>query len=87
MAWHTVRPDCGDAHKPAGLGMLSCIVTVVALPFVIGVFLFEQRKGRENEKDVIWKQISDAYIDLLEVVPANPYVRLRSQTATPNHRR
>jgi hypothetical protein len=29
--------------------LLSYIVTVVGLPFAIGVFLFDQRKERENE--------------------------------------
>jgi hypothetical protein len=33
--------------------LLSYIVTVVALPFAIGVFLFEQRKERENEEEAI----------------------------------
>ena len=64
--------------------LLSYIVTVVALPFAIGVFLFEQRKERENEEEAIWQQISDAYIDFLEVVLANPDLRLRSQNATPD---
>ncbi|AYC31897.1 hypothetical protein D3880_05660 [Pseudomonas cavernae] len=64
--------------------LLSYIVTVVALPFAIGVFLFEQSKERENEEEATWQQISDAYIDFLEVVLANPDLRLRSQHATPD---
>jgi len=64
--------------------LLSYIVTVVALPFAIGVFLFEQRKERENEEEAIWQQISDAYIAFLGVVLANPDLRLRSQAATPD---
>lgn len=64
--------------------LLSYIVTVVALPFAIGVFLFEQRKAHENEEEATWQQISDAYIDFLEVVLANPDLRLRSQRATPD---
>ena len=48
--------------------LLSYIVTVVGLPFAIGVFLFDQRKERENEEEVTWQQLSDAYIDFLEVV-------------------
>ena len=62
--------------------LLSYIVTVVALPFAITVFLFEQRKERQNEEDATWQQVSDAYIDFLEVVLANPDLRLRSQHAT-----
>lgn len=62
--------------------LLSYIVTVVALPFAIAVFIFEQRKERENEEEATWQQISDAYIDFLEVVLNNPDLRLRSQRAT-----
>ena len=47
--------------------LLSYIVTVVALPFAIAVFLFEQRKERANEEEAIWQQISDAYIGFLEL--------------------
>ncbi|WP_137885088.1 hypothetical protein [Pseudomonas sp. 2FE] len=64
--------------------LLSYIMTVVALPFAIGVFLFEQRKERENEEEATWQQISDAYINFLEVVLANPDLKLRSQPATPD---
>jgi hypothetical protein len=64
--------------------LLSYIVTVVALPFAIAVFLFEQHKERDNEKDATWQQLSDAYIDFLEVVLANPDLKLRSQSATPD---
>jgi hypothetical protein len=64
--------------------LLSYIVTVVGLPFAIGVFLFEQRKERENEEEASWQQLSDAYIDFLEVVLANPDLKLRSQAPTPD---
>lgn len=61
--------------------LLSYVVTVVGLPFAIGIFLYEQRKERENEDEAIWQQLSDAYIDFLEVVLANPDLKLRSQRA------
>lgn len=64
--------------------LLSYVVTVVGLPFAIGVFLFEQRKERENEEEATWQQLSDAYIDFLEVVLANPDLKLRSQASTPD---
>ncbi|MGH8354202.1 MAG: hypothetical protein ACRERY_11855 [Pseudomonas sp.] len=64
--------------------LLSYIMTVVALPFAIGVFLYEQRKERANEEEATWQQISDAYIAFLEVVLANPDLKLRSQPATPD---
>ena len=63
--------------------LLSYIVTVVGLPCAIGVFLFDQRKERENEEEATWQQLSDAYIDFLEVVLANPDLKLRSQASNP----
>ena len=64
--------------------LLSYIVTVVGLPCAIGIFLFEQRKERENEEEAAWQQLSDAYIDFLGVVLANPDLKLRSQAPTPD---
>ena len=64
--------------------LLSYVITVFGLPFAIGAFLFEQRKDRENEEEATWQQLSDAYIDFLEVVLANGDLKLRSQTSTPD---
>lgn len=64
--------------------LLSYVVTVVGLPFAIAVFLLQERKERENEDEAIWQQLSDAYIDFLEVVLANPDLKLRSQNSTPD---
>jgi hypothetical protein len=64
--------------------MLSYVVTVIGLPFAIGIFFYEQRKERENEEEAAWQQLSDAYIDFLEVVLANPDLKLRSQAPTPD---
>ena len=41
--------------------LLSYIVTVVALPFAIAVFLFEQRKERANEEEAIWQRVQAAH--------------------------
>ena len=46
--------------------LLSYIVTVVALPFAIAVFLFEQRKERANEEEAIWQRVQEHLIPLLE---------------------
>ena len=62
--------------------LLSYVVTVVGLPLAITVFLFEQRKERENEEEATWQQLSDAYTDFLKVVLANPDLKLRSQTSS-----
>lgn len=64
--------------------LLSYVVTVVGLPFAIAIFFYEQRKERENEEEASWQQLSDAYIDFLEVVLANPDLKLRSQAPTPD---
>jgi len=64
--------------------LLSYVVTVVGLPFAIVVFLLQERKERENEDEAIWQQLSDAYIDFLEIVLANPDLKLRSQTSAPD---
>jgi hypothetical protein len=64
--------------------LLSYVVTVVGLPFAIGIFFYEQRKERENEEEATWQQLSDAYIDFLEIVLAHPDLKLRSQDSTPH---
>jgi AcrR family transcriptional regulator len=64
--------------------LLSYVVTVVGLPFAIAVYFLDQRKERENEEEAIWQQLSDAYIDFLEVVLANSDLKLRSHEPTPD---
>lgn len=62
----------------------SYVVTVVGLPFAIGVFLFEQRRERENEEEEGYQLLSDAYNDFLKVVLANADLQLRSTSALPS---
>ena len=64
--------------------LLSYVVTVIGLPLAIGVFIFERRQEHESQEEAIWQQLSDAYIDFLEVVLAHPDLRLRSQPSTPD---
>lgn len=64
--------------------MWSYVVTVIGLPLAIGIFIFEQRKERENEEEEAYQTLSDAYTDFLKVVMENPDLKLRSQSATPN---
>lgn len=59
--------------------LLSYIVTVVGLPLAIGVFLYEQRKERENEEEEVYQQLSDNYQDFLKVALENPDLRLFSE--------
>lgn len=56
--------------------LLSYAVTVIGLPLAIAVFLFEQRKERENEEDDVYQQLSDNYQDFLKVALDHPDLRL-----------
>jgi len=64
--------------------LASFVVTVVGLPFAIGVFLFEQRRERENEEEEGYQLLSDAYNDFLKIVLANSDLQLRTAAALPN---
>ncbi len=59
--------------------MLSYVVTVIGLPMAIVVFIYEQRKGRENEEDEVYQLLSDSYDKFLRVALDNPDLRLFSQ--------
>jgi hypothetical protein len=62
----------------------SYVVTVIGLPLAIAVFLYEQRKERDNEEEEAYQMISDAYKDFLRIVLENSDLRLRTDTSTPN---
>lgn len=62
--------------------LLSYVVTVVGLPLAISVFLFEQRKERENEEEEVYQLLSDNYQDFLKVALENPDLRLFSEEPT-----
>ena len=64
--------------------LASYAVTVIGLPFAIGVFLWEQRRERENEDEEGYQLLSDAYNDFLKVVLDNADLKLRSTSALPN---
>ena len=61
--------------------LASFIVTVVGLPFAIGVFLLQQRQERENEDEEAYQMLSDAYNDFLKIVLANADLQLRTSAA------
>ena len=48
--------------------MLSCLVTIVALPFAIAVFVYEKRKERQNEEEELYLKLSDEYSSFLRLV-------------------
>ncbi|MFY8084482.1 MAG: hypothetical protein ACOVN7_12240 [Rubrivivax sp.] len=66
------------------LEIASFVVTVIALPFAVWVFVSEQRKERENEEEEAFQHLSDAYNDFLKVVLGNADLQLRSSSALPN---
>lgn len=59
----------------------SYLVTVVGLPLAIFVFLYEQRKERENEDEEVYQLVSDNYQDFLRIALENPDLRLFSAEA------
>ena len=64
--------------------LLSYIVTVVGLPSAICVFLYEQRKERENEEEEVYQLLSDNYQEFLKVALENPDLQLFSKVPTPS---
>jgi hypothetical protein len=66
------------------LELATFVVTIVALPFAVWVFLAEQRKERENEEEEAYLHLSDAYNDFLKIVLANSDLQLRTNSALPN---
>ncbi len=62
--------------------LMSYVVTVIGLPLAITVYLFEQRKERENEEEEVYQQVSDNYQDFLKVALKNADLRLFSNDLT-----
>lgn len=48
--------------------LLSYVVTIVGLPFAIAVFLFEQRRQRQNDEGELHQRLSDEYAGFLKLV-------------------
>jgi hypothetical protein len=57
---------------------LSYVVTTVGLPLAILVFLYEQKKERDNEEEEVYQLLSDNYQDFLKIALDNPDLRLFS---------
>jgi hypothetical protein len=63
--------------------LLSYVVTVVGLPLAIAVFVFEQRKERDNEEEEVYQLLSDNYQEFLKIALENPDLRLFATEETP----
>jgi len=63
--------------------LISYVVTAIGLPLAIAVFIYEQRKGRDNDEEEVYQLLSDNYQDFLKVALDNPDLRLFSAEGTP----
>jgi hypothetical protein len=63
---------------------LSYVVTVIGLPLAIFVFIYEQRKERNNEEEEVYQLLSDNYQDFLKVALENTDLHLFSAEQTPD---
>lgn len=63
--------------------LLSYVVTVVGLPLAIAVFIFEQRKERDNEEEEVYQLLSDNYQEFLKIALEHPDLRLFASEETP----
>ena len=63
--------------------LASYVVTVIGLPLAISVFIFEQRKERNNEEEEVYQLLSDNYQEFLKIALENPDLRLFANEETP----
>jgi hypothetical protein len=63
--------------------LLSYIVTTIGLPLAIVVFLYEQKKERDNEDEEVYQLLSDNYQDFLKIALGHPDLHLFSPEQTP----
>ena len=62
--------------------LLSYVVTVVGLPLAIAVFIFEQRKERDDEDEKVYQLLSDNYQEFLKIALDHPDLRLFASEET-----
>lgn len=59
--------------------LASYIVTVIGLPFAILVYVYDQRRERQNEEEEVYQQLSDEYSELLKLLLGNADLQLFSK--------
>ena len=65
--------------------MASYVVTVIGLPFAIVIFIWEQRRERQNEEEELYQRLSDDYAEFLKLVLNNSRL-FRSLITNPTNR-
>ena len=63
------------------LEALSYLVTIVGLPFAIGVYIHDRRRERQNDEEEIFLRLSDEYADFMRLVIDNADLHLLSPAA------
>ncbi|MDB5882003.1 MAG: hypothetical protein JWP43_1881 [Ramlibacter sp.] len=64
--------------------LASFVVTALGLPFALFLFVWQERKERDNEDEEAYQLLSDAYNDFLKVVLAHPDLQLRASEPLSN---
>ena len=63
--------------------LMSYVVTTIGLPLAILVFVYEQKKERDNEEEEVYQLLSDNYQDFLRMALGHPDLRLFTPEETP----
>ena len=63
--------------------VMSYVVTTIGLPLAILVFVYEQKKERDNEDEEVYQLLSDNYQDFLRMALGHPDLRLFTPEQTP----
>jgi hypothetical protein len=63
--------------------LLSYVVTTIGLPLAILVFIYEQKKERDNEEEEVYQLLSDNYQDFLKLALGHPDLGLFTPEQTP----
>jgi len=70
--------------------LMSYVVTTIGLPLAIVVFLYEQKKERDDQEEEVFQLLSDNYQEFLKILLDNPDLLLFSAQPTaesPQHDR
>jgi len=62
--------------------LLSYVDTVLGLPIAIAVFLYEKRKERMAEEEVVYVALASSYQDFVRIALENPDLRLMWKART-----